>query len=164
MKTNKNILIIVLLIVISVMSVGYSAFAEELDINGTAQITGQWNVKISNIEAISVSEGCDAGQPQYTDTNATFDAKLQKPGDSVTYEVTVENAGSIDASLDHATFNIDRDNGSPAIEYCISNPPDELKAGNSATFTITANYKEDVTQVPSVKTRLIEGKLFFVQK
>ena len=164
MKANKNILITALLIVISVMSIGYSAFATELDITGTAEIVGEWNVRIANIQAISISDDCDAGQPEYTDTTALFNAKLQKPGDSITYEITIENAGTIDAALDYASFNTDKENGSPAIEFCISDPPDELKAGNTATFTIVANYKEEVTELPSIKTKTIVSKLFFKQK
>ena len=50
MKNNKNIIIVTILFVILAMAVGYSAFATQLSINGTAEIVGEWNVKISNIE------------------------------------------------------------------------------------------------------------------
>ena len=99
MKRNKNIIIGTLVIVILAMAVGYSAFATQLTLNGTAEITGVWDVRIVNIEAQEVSEGCDSGEPQYTNTSATFDAKLEKPGDSINYVITIKNAGTIDATL-----------------------------------------------------------------
>ena len=67
MKNKKNIIMGTLLIVILLMAVGYSAFATQLNINGTAEITGEWNVKITNIVTQEISEGCDDGDPQYDD-------------------------------------------------------------------------------------------------
>ena len=46
---NKNILIGALLAVILIMGVGYAAFAQQLNINGTANITSTWQVELTNI-------------------------------------------------------------------------------------------------------------------
>ena len=62
MKNTKNIVIGALLIAIVTMVVGYSTFATQLTLNGTAEITGVWEVKITGIEAQDVSEGCDEGE------------------------------------------------------------------------------------------------------
>ena len=59
MKRNKNIIIMALLLAITIMAVGYSAFATQLTINGTAEIVGKWNIMITNIETQDVSEGVD---------------------------------------------------------------------------------------------------------
>ena len=50
MGNTKNIIIATLIAIILLMAVGYSAFATQLTINGTAQIIGEWNVKITNIQ------------------------------------------------------------------------------------------------------------------
>lgn len=45
----KNILIIVLFLVIIGMAIGYAALSQLLTINGTANISANWDIKISNI-------------------------------------------------------------------------------------------------------------------
>ena len=163
MKRSKNIIILSLLIVISIMAVGYSAFATQLTLNGTAEITGIWDVKIINIEAQSVSDGCDPGDPQYTNMSATFDAKLKKPGDSITYIVTIKNAGNIDASLGTVVFKED-DNGSPAISYKTTELDHELKAGEETSFSVRILYDPKCTEEPAIKTKSIMGIIEYVQK
>ena len=164
MKNNRSIILVVLLIVISLMAVGYSAFATHLTLNGTAEITGEWNVKITGIEAKYVSDGCEAGDPQFTNTDATFDAKLLKPGDKITYEITIQNAGTIDASLENVTLTSDDENGSTAIKYTNTDPSKSLLAGEQTTFTVTVMYDENTAEVPSVKTKTITGTIEYVQK
>lgn len=164
MKNTKNIIIGTLLLAVLVMAVGYSAFATQLDLNGTAQITGVWDVKITNIEAQDVSEGADYGEPEFTNTSATFDATLVKPGDSITYVITIQNAGTIDAVLDSATFKEDSEKGSPAIIYTTTEPIRELNAGEETTFTVKVSYDSNTTEVPSIKTKTITGIIEYVQK
>ncbi len=164
MKSRRNILIGALLIAILLMVVGYSAFATQLNINGTAEITGKWDVKITNIETQEKSEGCDDGDPQFTNTTATFNAKLKKPGDVITYVITVQNAGTIDATLNNVTFTPDEENGSPAIIYTTTNPSGTLLAGDETTFTVTAKYDEKATEVPEINTKQIVGTVEYVQK
>ena len=41
---HKNVLIGALLAVVFVMAVGYAAFAQQLTINGSAEITSNWHV------------------------------------------------------------------------------------------------------------------------
>ena len=149
---------------IALMTVGYSAFATQLKINGTAEIVGEWDVKITNIVAQEVSEGCEAGEPEYTNTTATFNAKLQKPGDIVSYVITIKNEGTIDAKLDSATFTTDEENGSPAIIYTTTDPSDTLNAGSETTFTVTAKYDEKTESTPEIKTKQISGVIEYVQK
>ncbi len=162
MKSTKNIIIGALLVVILAMAIGYSAFATQLTINGTAEITGVWNVKIINVEAQDISEGCDPGTPEYTNTTVTFDSKLVKPGDSITYVVTIENAGTIDATLDNILFQ-EESEGSPAINYVTTEVAHELKAGQQTTFSIKVEYIKSTSEVPSIKTRKITGIVEYVQ-
>ncbi len=163
MSNTKTLIIGTLLVVTLAMCIGYSAFATQLNINGTAEVTGEWNVKIINIEAQNVSDGCDYGTPQFTDTSATFDAKLMKPGDSITYVITIQNAGTIDATLNNITCTPD-ENGSPAIIYTNTEPASSLKAGDQTTFSVNVIYDSKSTEVPSIKTKTITGTIEYVQE
>lgn len=163
MKNTRNLIIITLLIIILIMSVGYSAFASQFTLNGVAEVTGEWNVKIVNIEAQDISEKCDSGEPEYTDTSVTFNAKLLKPGDSITYVITIQNAGNIDATLGMVVFKED-ENGSPAIVYTTTELDSMLKAGEQTTLTVKVMYDSKYTEVPSVKTKSITGIIEYVQK
>ena len=160
---NKNIIIIAVLIAISVMSVGYSIFTTQLTFDGTAEIIGEWNVKIVDIQTQSVSEGCDPGIPQYTNTSVTFYSKLVKPGDSISYAVTIKNAGTIDATLSQILFK-EQDDGSPAINYITTELDHLLKAGEQTTMIVTVEYISGYTEVPSVKTKTLTGIIEYVQK
>lgn len=164
MKNSKNIIIIALLIVIVIMAVGYSEFATQLKINGTAQIIGEWNVRITGIKALSVSEGANAGTPEFTITTASFDARLSRPGDKIVYEITIENAGTINATLQSAKFTADEENGSPAIKYETTQPEQTLNSGETTTFTVTVIYDENTEQVPEITTKTITGIIEYVQK
>ncbi len=163
MKNNKNIIIGTLLIVILIMAVGYSAFATQLTLNGTAEIVGNWNIKITSVTAQYASENCSPGEPQFTNTTVTLNAKLVKPGDYITYLIIIENTGTFDATLENFKFTPDA-NGSPAINYTTSEPNTLLPAGEQTYFLLKVQYDENCTEVPEVKTKTITGIIEYVQK
>ncbi len=163
MRKTKIIAMLVL-IIISIMSVAYAIFATQLTINGETEIVGEWNIRITGIEVSEVSEGCDSGTPEFTDTTVTFNAKLEKPGDVITYVITVQNAGTIDAILNSVTFTPDNENGSLAIVYSTTNPSETLNSGEQTTFTVSVTYDENYTEVPEIKTKQIVGIIEYVQK
>ena len=164
MKSRTNIIIVTLVVIILLMAGAYSAFAIQLTINGTAEIIGEWNVKITGIEAQDVSEGCDAGKPQFTNTSATFNAKLLKPGDYITYLIMIENAGNIDATLNGINFTDNGEEGSPAIIYDYTEPLTSLPAGAQTCVLLHVRFNESTTQMPTVKTKTITGIIEYVQK
>lgn len=163
MRKNLIALLATLLILISIMVIGYSAFASQLTLNGTAEIVGDWNVKIVDIKVHNVSESANPGTPEYTDTTASFNAKLKKPGDTITYAITIQNAGSIDAKLESADFVPD-DNGSPAIVYETNNPAEILKAGEETTFYVFITYDSTYEGVPEIKTKNITATINYAQE
>lgn len=164
MKIKKKIIGIVLLVIILLMAVAYSNFATQLTLNGETEIIGEWNVKIIGIETQNVSQGCQVGSPTFTNSSVTFNAKLQKPGDEITYIITIKNYGTIDAVLDTATFTSDEENGSPAIKYVTTDPGNELNSGDETTFKVTVMYDKNFTEVPSIKTKTITGVIDYIQK
>lgn len=162
---RKNIIIIVMLVLsLLIMAIGYATFATELDLMGNVEIIGDWNIAITKIEPTFVSEGCNAGTPTFTDTEVSFDAKLVKPGDHITYEVTIENKGTIIAELTDSLFETDLSNSAAEISYTYTEPSKILNAGDSTTFTVDVLYNADTTEVPSIKTKKIIGYFEYDQK
>ena len=93
---HKNVLIGALLAVVFVMAVGYAAFAQQLTINGSAEITSNWHVGFDTSKTtgepgvVTPTTGANgttapSGEVSYTnDQNATISADLVQPGDTVT--------------------------------------------------------------------------------
>ena len=165
MKRKDNIIIITLIIIILIMSIAYSAFASELTLNGIAEIIGKWDVKITGVEISERTLGCESEEPEYTDTTATFHAKLTKPGDLIIYEIIIKNEGTMDAILKDVEFTIlnDSDNSS-AIKYVNDEPDEILLAGEETTLMVAIMYDTRITQEPSNKNSTITGEIEYVQK
>lgn len=138
MEKKKNILIGALLVAIVLMSVGYAALAQLLTINGTANISADWNVRITNIsEKTAVGATTKTLEPVSTNsTTATFEVDLAYPGAYAEYDVTIANNGSIDAVLESIS-SLEATNAAAPTEivYSISgiSVNDKLAAKNGQT-------------------------------
>ena len=163
MHKNKMIILIALLVTIILMATGYSTFATDFTINRTAEITGEWDVRITNITATKVPDGCDAGTPTFTKDSINFSAKLNKPGDEIIYKVTIENLGTIDAELQTIIFTEEID-GIEEINYTTSELKKDLNVGDSTTFNIMVTYVKNTKSIPDVKTKTLMGIIEYVQK
>lgn len=120
---HKNILIAGLLAVVLVMAVGYAAFATQLEVEGTANITSKWDVHfdkanqaatdvtayngftsstITNDASCASTTATPCGKITYdagSDSPLTADiyANLKQPGDKITFSLRIVNAGTIGA-------------------------------------------------------------------
>ena len=144
-KKSKNIVIIALCITLIFMGVGFAALSETLTVTGTANITGTWDIKITNIQAVEAQyahtavtgssnlANFAADANSNTKTNgihglvgglntiaATFNVDLNEPGDYVIYKITVTNNGTITAKLNTNGLSL------------IDNSPEVLANGNFA--------------------------------
>ena len=160
---QRNYVILGLCGILLVMAAGYAAFRSQLTINGTSNITSEWNVLITNIQS-QVLNGTpeDEEEPSHTDTTATFKTKLYSPGDKMRYTVTVENRGSIDAVL-KTIENTNSNN--EAIIFTLNGieQGDTLKAKESKTFTVDVEYNSKVESQPENLTSNLEVTLNYVQ-
>lgn len=163
---TKNILLILLLIAVIGMAIGYAALAQLLTINGTANISANWDVKINSITegvlngAVSKTAAVVAGDK----LSASFDVDLQYPGASATYLVTVQNAGSINAKLESIS-GIEQANTTAPTEltYQIdAKAEDALNAGDTKTYTVTVRWL-DADAIPTTKTKSATITLNYVQ-
>ena len=108
-RRRNNIVIGTLCAVLVLMGVGYAILSTTLNIGGTANITGDFDIHFTNIQRSSSTitdstllSTMDNGTGITENTSnheGTFTAVLQKPTDYVIYDVTVANTGSIDGYL-----------------------------------------------------------------
>ena len=132
------------------MGVGYAAFSSQLKISGTSNIASNFLVKITSITPNSII-GTAADKTEittYNDTSATFGVSLKSPGDSITYDITIENKGSIDAVLKTIT-KTDTNNTAILFETSGVNENDELKVGEIATMKVKVTYNPEITSQPT---------------
>ena len=169
-KNRKPIIIGILCALIVVMAVGFALLREQLTITGSSHIDSNWNIRITNIRVkelnsaypsgdnassdVSGSTGCTTNTAPCDSTSANFDAKLITPGDSITYEVTVTNSGSLDGVV--SSINLTPETGSnDAIQVTKSGleQGDKIaKNGGTNTIDVTVTYNSSTTSQPATTT------------
>ena len=99
-RKKRNIIIFSLIGILLCMAIGYAAFSETLNISGKSTITSSFDVKIKDIYSTNVvGQAKDLETPNHDDTTANFKAGLFAPGDSITYDVTIRNNGTLSAVI-----------------------------------------------------------------
>ena len=163
-RNQKSWMIIGLCLIVLFMAIGYASFSTNLNITGSSTVTSSWDVKITDIQVKSVTGGATkAEEPAVIDnTKATFKTNLISPSDSMTYEVTVTNGGTLPARLDKLTVT---DANNPAILFQINgiSEDDVLGENSNTTFTVTVTYNPAVTSQPEKTTSTLELVLDYVQ-
>ena len=115
---------------------------------GCSNIDSTWDVQITDIQSEVVSGNPDNEiEPTHDKLSATFHTKLYKPNDTMKYDITVSNLGSLDAKLDK--INVP-ESASSAISYEVTGikEGDLLKSKETTLLTVTVKYN-DVTSQPS---------------
>ena len=160
---KKNLIIGGLLAVVVIMAVGYAAFASSLKISGTSNISTTWDVEITDITTSNkVGSASVKEQPTFEKLTATFSTNLVSPGDSITYNIKVENKGSLDAKLNKITLKKDNN---PAILFETSGikEGDVLKQGAYTTLSVKVTYSNSVTSQPTNLDASLTATLDFAQ-
>ena len=160
---SKKIIMITMCCLICIMAIGYAAFATNLTINGTANITSTWKVLFTKIEEVSKTSGVTITKvPTAEGTNATFNVDLKSPGDKIIYKITVANQGTLDAIINDITAN---ETGSDAIKFEISGikKGDKLAKSTTTTFNVTISYDESVTSQPALTDNTLTISINYVQ-
>ena len=160
---QRNYIILGLCSILLVMAAGYAAFRTQLTINGTSNITSEFKVLITDIQSRNVvGRAENAEEPSHTETTATFKTNLYLPGDSITYDVTVENQGSIDAVL-KTIQKSDSNNNAIIFETSGIQEGEVLKASESTKFSVTVSYNASTTSQPINITSDLEVTLNYEQ-
>ena len=159
----KKIITITMCTLICIMAIGYAAFATNLTINGTANITSTWKVLFTKIEEVSKTSGVTINKvPTAEGTNATFNVDLTSPGDKIVYKITVANQGTLDAIINDITAS---ETGSDAIKFEITGikKGDKLAKSATTTFNVTISYDESVTIQPALTDSILTININYVQ-
>ena len=167
MKTNHNqkkLMILGLCLIVLFMAIGYASFSQNLIINGTSTITSDWNIKITDITVKGFNgSATNAEEPQVeNDTTAIFKTNLISPGDSMTYEVTVANDGSIPAKLNELKVE---DANNPAILFQVNGISESEILGehSTTTFEVQVSYNSSITTQPENPKSTLTVTLDYVQ-
>ena len=146
-RVNKKVIIVTLSVLVLIMVIGYATFSTNLKINGTANIASEWNIVFTKIEILEQEGTVEEKTPATAKgTSATFNVDFKSPGDYITYRITVENKGTLNAIISNIKASQE---GSSAINFELDNINigDKLAKGTSTTFTVKISYK-DVTEQP----------------
>ena len=109
-RRKRKIVLAFLFILLVMMGIGYSAFSSNLRITGNTKITSNWDVEITGISAPTINGSAEEESvPTYDKLSANINVNLYEPGDSVEYDVTISNLGTIDATLDNYTLGTSTD-------------------------------------------------------
>ena len=133
MNDKKNILIVILLIAVVALSFGVVSYSNK-DIQ-TDNVNGvkEWDVAITNVEIVKEGEAID-GNTKYSEGTLVVNPILNGIYDSVTYKVTIENNGLLDAKLNKSLY----DKEDSILKYDIEEPKKTLKSGEKIEITIKA--------------------------
>ena len=149
---KRNLLIACLLAVILIMSVGFALLSSNLEVTATGTVSGNWivNFKSGALEQTHITDGVSGVTAEMDSSNLTLTltANFEKPGDKVSYQVPIENKGSIDAYL--KTVNVEGNaQNTDAIKFLY-----EVK-DNTKTSTYTKGSMTGTTK--NIEIPLITG-------
>ena len=155
-KKKNNIIIGSLCAVVLLMAVGYAAFSSILNIKGTSSIGSNWDIAITAIDEKNIVGGATTATKENGDKKiegigtltASFETNLVSPGDSIEYDITITNKGSLNAKLDKITLS---EPNNEAIIFTTSGLEEgtTLPANNgTAVLTVKVEYSNAVTTQP----------------
>ena len=163
-RKKRNIIIGSLCCLLVFMGIGYAILSQTLNISGTANMQGNWSVKITNMKLLEANKTGRAENVSntFTNTTASFEANLWMPGDSIEYEVTVENQGNIDAVLkDIIQTKTNKDKNLKFSNSLIGT--EVLTSGSKMSFTMKVEIPEEAETLPEVKESKYEIQLIYIQ-
>ncbi len=151
MRTRKKQRIIIgtLCAIVIGLAIGYAVLSQTLNIQGTGGITTDWRIEITNVETKkTVGNAKNVTDPSFDKLTANMSASFEKPGDSITYDITVSNLGNIDAVLDSIKMNMEEQE---YIDFKIEGitAREELVVDQDITFQLTMSLSENIPDIPS---------------
>lgn len=167
MKDHKNIVLTVLMIAVLIMGYGYSVLLQELSIHGSAEINGAtWQIEITGIKDKGLLGSAEVvEEPTFTKTTASLNSAFKYKGDSVIYQMMVENKGSMDAKLDSIQI-LPSGDAKSAVTYKVTNVTPGatmLRAGETNEIDVTVAYSNPENQTELDFTETVAVVLNYVQ-
>lgn len=175
MKNKKrNYLILVLVVLLLALAVGYAAFSDTLNITGTANAKGTFDM-IFESATVDDSKGItDSTGNTFTPTASITDdtltvtvGTLGYPGAGANFTAVIKNNGTVPAKLNDINFTgindtiikvtfpqftkgeIVQPGGTCTVKFSVQWDPtltDAVETQHDLTFTATLDYTQDTTQ------------------
>ncbi len=148
------------------LGIGYAVLSQQLDINGTAQITSNWKILFTSAEEKEMNNATTTRKEISNQTTLTLDVNLTQPGASATYDVVVENQGDLDAVLSKIDGISESNSKDPkSIKVSVENikTGDALLAGEEKTFQVKVYWDENVDFSETNMQKEIEITLTYEQ-
>ncbi len=162
MQKQKNFQIAVigvLAFAVRFMSVGFAAYSQNLQIDGTATFgSNKWSIHFdeSSLE-VATDSVTDATLSVIDDsTTVDFDVKLEKPGDSYAFTLDVINDGTFDAILDSISMTTLTEAQSKYLDFYVEY--DGVKYTGSTT-----NISQALSHVTGANTHNVLVSVTYVQ-
>lgn len=144
MKNNKKkSLLVILFILLLAIAIGYAAFAQSLNINGTASASG--NFKLQFIEPITIDPNIGATNSTYDlssdGTTLSLNMQLEYPGAGGVVTATVKNTGSVPAILKKVTIT-GNDDPDINVEVITDDLNTEIPKDGTTTVRLVIKWNE----------------------
>ena len=173
-RDQRTILIVSLLVISLIMVAGFAAFATNLTINGTANISSNWCVGFDNTktDTYEITKGKSTGTNpsatmgyEGTACSSTYvpianlGAVFYQPGDKVEYTLTIANKGSVDAAIESIEVNGSSVTSNQTITdgniiWKVYMPESTTLASNATDLT---NYTLNESQTITIGVNAVQG-------
>ena len=157
---SKYALPFLTLILIIILTIGYSAMTSELKISGNAAFRVEADIRITGIRVYEASNGGSIlYNPNFSRDSIITGITLPNLDSTVTFEVTVTNFSSITMLLEQIN-NLNMSNNN--ITYTITEIAidDTVDGFETITFFVTFHYADNVTTLPD--NRNLESRIEFI--
>ena len=160
LRGNKKIMMIIALcLTLLFIGVGYAILTAELNITGKASMTGVFDIEIVDMKVLSTTGMAKEGEYSFDELTATFSHNLYAPGDSIEYEITIENKGNVKASLKQITTSLTPEyddliltnslsQGQVMEPGTYSTSTATIEGGTKITFTVKSEFDIQATKLP----------------
>ena len=98
--TKRRIFTLSIVLVVFVMSLGYAALSQYIELDEIASIDRSWIVKVTNVTN-TTSNGATSISSTYVSNTVTLNSNLPTSDSSITYTITLSNQGNIPAKLNN---------------------------------------------------------------
>lgn len=147
-KKSSNKIVIALVAIGAFLIMWYATFAQPLAFNVRQADDGAWNIGFTDMEVANVAgEAKEISGHDFTSTKANFYVSLTGPGDSIVYDLTIKNSGTLNAVVD-SIYVVPVSQPNDQIVYSVGgiNVGDKLDAGDSTHMTVTVMYNNNANK------------------
>lgn len=164
---KRNVWFIIMLVCVSLISIGYAALNTTLSISGTATARAKSDIRVKNITLKSTSNhGSEVYSSRYSKDNTITSVSLPNETSTVTYTVTIHNYSNITYMLQDIQ-TIEDSNADITFNYSNDIIGDDIPKGEDMTFdiTFTGSTSENKVKTLILKYIFVENnKYLFYEK